>query len=140
MKGMFHRPDGLSRRPRQPDDPIMDDDKFDFDNWIDNLHGFIHMIQPLPVRQHTTLDRVQILSVEEDRGNQLDRELLYDDVPRNKRNEKEELRIEMVKEWHKTLRRPEGLTDTKYVAFIKFAMGFVIDKDRLWRKQSQGYH
>ena len=46
----------------------------------------------------------------------------------------------MVKEWHKTLGRPEGLTDTKYVAFIKFAMGFVVDKERLWRKHSQGFH
>ena len=95
------------------------------------------MIQPLPIRQCTTFNRVQIPSAEEDWGNQLDRELSYDDVPRN---EKEELRLEMVKEWHKMLGRPEGLTDTEYVAFIKFAIGFVIDKDRLWRKQSQGYH
>ena len=28
VKETFHRPDGLSRRPRQPDDPIMDDDDF----------------------------------------------------------------------------------------------------------------
>ena len=66
VKGTFHGPDGLSRRPRQPDDPIMDDDDFDFDDWIDNLHGFIHTIQPLPVRQRATIDGVQILSVEED--------------------------------------------------------------------------
>ena len=48
--------------------------------------------------------------------------------------------IEMVKGWHKTLGRPEGLTDAEYVAFIKFAMGFVVDKERLWRKHSQGFH
>ena len=70
----------------------------------------------------------------------MDRELSYDNVPRNERDEKEELRIEMVKEWHKTLGRPEGLTDTKYVAFIKFAMGFIVDKERLWQKHSQGHH
>ena len=90
----------------------MDDDNFDFDNWIDNLHGFIHMIQPLPIRQHATIDRVQILSVEEDCENQLDRELSYDNIPGNERDEKEEVRLEIVKEWHKTLERPEGLTDT----------------------------
>ena len=66
VKGTFHGPDGLSRHSRQPGDPIMDDDDFDFDDWIDNLHGFIHMIQPLPVRQCATIDGVQILSVEED--------------------------------------------------------------------------
>ena len=44
----------------------------------------------------------------------MDRELSYDDVPRNEKDEKEELRLEMVNEWHKTLGRPEGLTDTEY--------------------------
>ena len=126
VKGTFHRPDGLSRRPRQPDDPIMDDDDFDFDDWIDNLHGFIHMIQPLPVRQGATIDGVQILSVEEDCRNQLDEELSYDDIPRNEKDEKEEVRLEMVKEWHKTLGRPEGLSDVEYAAFIKFAEVFTV--------------
>ena len=140
VKGTFHGPDGLSRHPRQPDDPIMDNDDFDFNDWIDNLHGFIHIIQPLPIRQCMTINGVQILSVEEDRENQLDGELSYDNVPRNERDEKEELRIEMVKEWHKTLGRPAGLTDAKYMAFIKFAMGFIVDKERLWQKHSQGFH
>ena len=126
VKGTFHGPDGLSRCPGQPDDPIMDDD-----DWIDNLHRFIHMIQPLPIRQRATLDRVQILSVEEDHENQLDRELSYDNFPRNKKDEKEEVRLEMVKEWHKTLGRPEGLSDAEYMAFIKFAMGFIVDKEKL---------
>ena len=131
VKATFHRPDGLSRCPRQPDDPIIDDDHFDFNNWIDNLHGFIHVIQPLPIRQCAAIDGVQTLSVEEDHEHQLDQELSYDDLPRNMKDEKEELRIEMVKEWPKTLGRPEGLTDTEYAAFIKFAMGFVVDKERL---------
>ena len=93
VKGTFHRPDSLSRHPRQPDDPIMNDDDFDFGNWIDNLHGFIHMIQPLPIRQRATIDGVQILSVEEDCENQLDRELSYNNIPRNKKDEKEEVRL-----------------------------------------------
>ncbi|KAG6867524.1 hypothetical protein C0993_001640 [Termitomyces sp. T159_Od127] len=48
--GTFHRSDGLSRRPRQPGNPkpdLSDDDRFS--NWIDRLHGFIHLIQ-LPIR------------------------------------------------------------------------------------------
>ncbi|KAG6892680.1 hypothetical protein C0993_003254, partial [Termitomyces sp. T159_Od127] len=46
----FHGPDGLSRQPRQPGDPEPDlsDDK-EFSDWIDRLHGFIHLIQP-PIR------------------------------------------------------------------------------------------
>ena len=87
-----------------------------------------------------TINGVQILSVEEDHENQLDKELSYNDIPRNEKDEKEEVRLEMVNEWHKTLERPEGLSDTEYMAFIKFAMGFILDKERLWRKHSQGFH
>ena len=78
--------------------------------------------------------------MKEDHEHQSDRELLYDDVPRNKRDEKEDLRLEMLREWHKMLGRPEGLNDTEYAAFTQFAMGFVMNKDRLWQKHSQGYH
>ena len=46
VKGAVHGPDGLSRRPRQPDDPEEDEDD-EFDDWIDELHGFIHMLQPI---------------------------------------------------------------------------------------------
>ena len=138
VKGTFHGPDGLSRHPRQPDDPIMDNDDFDFDDWIDNPHRFIHMIQPLPIRQRTTIDRVQILSVEEDHENQLDGELSYDDIPRNEKDEKEELRLEMVKEWHKMLGRPEGLSElsTRHLlsllwvsSWTKIGFGRKIPKD-----------
>ena len=108
VKGTFHGPDGLSRHPKQPDDPVMDDNDFDFDNWIDNLHGFIHMIQPLPVRQRVMLGGVQILSVEVDHENHLDVELSYDNVPRDDKAKKEDLRFELVKEWHKTLKKARG--------------------------------
>jgi len=44
VPGAFHGPDGLSRRIPQPgDEPEPEDD---FDDWIDNLHGFMHMINP----------------------------------------------------------------------------------------------
>jgi RNase H-like domain found in reverse transcriptase len=48
VKGTFHGPDGLSRRPKQPLDPEIDADDFDFEDWVDCLHGFMHQIQPLP--------------------------------------------------------------------------------------------
>ena len=37
-----------------------------------------------------------------------------EDIPRNEKDEKEEVRLEMVKEWHKMLGRPEGLTRKDY--------------------------
>jgi hypothetical protein len=43
VPGSRHGPDGLSRRPRQPDDEDPQDTA-EFDDWIDNLHSFMHQI------------------------------------------------------------------------------------------------
>src|SRR5271154_2423497 len=42
----YHAPDGLSRRPQQPNDKDAEDDKEEFQDWIDRLHGFMHQINP----------------------------------------------------------------------------------------------
>ncbi len=45
VPGAFHGPDGLSRRRAQPgDNPEPEDD---FDDWIDQVHGFLHMMLPV---------------------------------------------------------------------------------------------
>ena len=46
VKGAVHGPNGLLCRPRQPDN-LEEDDDDEFDNWIDKLHGFMHMLQPI---------------------------------------------------------------------------------------------
>src|SRR5712691_4785181 len=47
VPGKLHGPDGLSRRPPQPGDLSDDDeDPDDLDDWVDNLYGFTHMINP----------------------------------------------------------------------------------------------
>ena len=47
VPGKQHGPDGLSRRPPQPGD-LSDDEEGpeDFDNWVDNLYGFAHLLNP----------------------------------------------------------------------------------------------
>src|SRR5713226_10336877 len=42
VPGTMHGPDGLSCRPPQIGDKVEQED--DFDDWIDNLYGFMHMI------------------------------------------------------------------------------------------------
>jgi len=46
----FHGPDGLSRRKPQPGDAPEAEDNFD--NWVDQVQGFLHMI--LPTSTHRT--------------------------------------------------------------------------------------
>jgi hypothetical protein len=45
VPGKFHGRDGLSRWCKQPGDHSEPDD--DFDDWIDQVHGFLHIILPL---------------------------------------------------------------------------------------------
>src|ERR1700734_4510736 len=46
VPGAHHGPDGLSRQRPQPGaDPDPEDD---FEDWINNVYGFIHFINPLP--------------------------------------------------------------------------------------------
>ena len=47
VKGTFHGPDGLLRHSRQLGDTPSEEENFDFEDWIDNLYGLLHVIQPL---------------------------------------------------------------------------------------------
>jgi hypothetical protein len=62
VKGLTHASDGLSRRPRQPDDLPHNPDE-EFDNWIDALYGFLHIIQPFPSRQSCTSSYLLIFAI-----------------------------------------------------------------------------
>ncbi len=44
VPGKQHGPDGLSRRPPQPEDIVLDEGVDTFDDWVDNLYGFVYMI------------------------------------------------------------------------------------------------
>ena len=54
-----HGPDGLSRRPRQPDDEVRDEEALDdeFDDWVDGFYGFLHAINPSPLADHSYKSR-----------------------------------------------------------------------------------
>ena len=118
----------------------MEEEDFNFEDWIDNLHGLLHVIQPLAGDHTKAILNGQI--VEEGRIEEISKEseISYDDVPRSEKAEQEDHRLGMVEKWHKDLERPEGLSDTKYATFVRYAMVFVLKAQRLWRKNSQGAH
>ena len=140
VKGMFYGPDGLSRRPRQPGDPGPVDDEDKFDNWIDQLHSFVHIIQPIGVQKSKDFAGAQILSLEEVENEQAMGEAQEEGIPRSNMAEKEDERVEKVKHWHQTLGRSQGFTDAEYILFMKYVTSFFLDGDRLWRKDSHGVH
>ncbi len=151
VPGAFHGPDGLSRRRAQPgDNPEPEDD---FDDWIDQVHGFLHMM--LPVSQSAfeqtpaTLHMLagSVVDADDADDDVYDRAHLhrirsdsYDTVPRTNQARSADDRTRLVQKWHADLHRPPDMTDAKYESFLRYCTEFFIDSDRLWRKDRKGEH
>ena len=79
VAGTHYSPDGLSHHPQQPKDAQVDN-KEEFSDWVDQLHGFVHQINPVttrpfPSHQHSTFT----LSSDFSKGE----EVTYNNVPRS---------------------------------------------------------
>ena len=165
-----HGPDGLSRRPRQLDDEIRDEEALDdeFDDWIDGLYGFMHAINPSPfvdmasqngpatvatfvkffvpmgsdsVRQSNDVVEVFTQSAGIFSNNVTDYEQLsYSKVPRSEAAKREEDRLDMVRQYLDDLKRPPDLDDKAFNSFVRYVLRFFSKNSKLWRKDSQGMH
>src|SRR6201996_1396778 len=149
VPGKVHGPDGLSRRPPQPDNDSegeeSDEDAEDFEDWIDNLYGFVHMVNHA-VAAPKTEQFLMTLALEKTMAHlyvvpdpQIN-EPNYDIIPWSEAAVKAETRLEMVHEWLTFLERPEGLSDQEHVWLICFAAWFFLDDHILWKRDLQGAH
>ncbi|ETW83218.1 hypothetical protein HETIRDRAFT_315669 [Heterobasidion irregulare TC 32-1] len=144
VPGTSHGPDGLSRRPPQPSDRPEPED--DFDDWIDNLYGFLHQINnTFPTSNSTSTTAIFTSSLvgdpltdtdSDDEGPTID----YSDIPRSQKALEAEERLWLVHDWHRTLVRPPSLSDSEYATFLRYCTEFFIAADKLWRKDSHGRH
>jgi len=128
VPGTHHGPDGLSRRRPQPDDEPEPED--DFDDWIDEVNGFIHMINPLPrtTPSLTEAPPITIFVSEVDREESPEPESSinndqigstnYDMVPRTDAAIHAEHRILQVQQWLQTLERPPDMSDSEFKTFM----------------------
>lgn len=150
VPGSCHGPDGLSRRrPQLKDTEEKEDD--DFEDWIDRVNGFMHMISVPSVRP---TDQPPVLIYVTDTmenpsspGNPVSSavENIPDDesyaiVPRSETARKADERVVKVREWHETLKRPDAMSDADYESFLRYCTEFFVSSDRLWRKDSKGEH
>ncbi len=145
VPGSFHGPDGLSRRRRQSDDEEEANDD-SFDDWVDQVNGFLHMIST-PTDRRIEQPPITIyvseaaIDTETDRSNDnaIDDES-YAMVPRTDAAKKADDRNIMVKEWHDTLVRPSNMKDSEYETFLKYCTEFFVAAKKLWRKDHRGEH
>ena len=146
VPGSFHGPDGLSHRRSQPGDHSEAED--DFDDWIDQVYGFLHKILLLANRSgeqppaiiHILTGLIGEQETDEFVRTTMSQPHIYNAVPRTDQAQKADDRICQVLQWHKTLQRPPNMTDAEYEAFLHYCTEFFVDKDRLWRKDRKGEH
>jgi hypothetical protein len=149
VPGTHHGPDGLSRQRPQPGDEEEPQD--DFEDWIDNVNGFIHLINPHPSHSdyitttppitshifHQDLDSAPI-ALEDTSGT--DNSNPYSIIPRSESATNADKKLIKVKEWLETLQRPEDMSNAQYKTFMRYCTEFVIASDKLWRKDPTGKH
>ena len=154
VPGAHHGPDGLSRRTPQPGDKEEPAD--DFDDWVDNVNGFLHHINPLPsynstIRQPITTsppitiyvgqnEREDSEEPEDEQEDVTEMQEPYSIVPRTELAVKADERLIEVQHWLETLDRPTGMKDAEYKTFMRYCMEFFVFNNRLWRKNAKGQH
>ncbi len=150
VPGSFHGPDGLSRRRHQSGDLEEIDDEH-FDDWVDQVNGFMHMIstttsrkieQP-PITIYITGVAIPNSAEQEDQGVEEveeDSNDPYEVVPRIEAARNADKRVVKVCKWHETLERPANLSESEYATFLRYCVEFFIASKKLWKKDHKGEH
>jgi hypothetical protein len=140
VPGTHHGPDGMSRRHPQPgDEPNPPDD---IDDWIDELYGFMHMINTdFPISQSQSrvaifVSEVADITLPSDEGAIAS----YSDVPRTVKAQLDDDRLVLVRKWLEDLQRPTDHSDSEYKSFVRYCMMFFLHAGKLWRKDTQQRH
>ena len=146
VPGKIHGPDGLSRRPPQPGDLSDEDDPDDFDDWVDNLYGFVHLLNPSTPATHSAN---LLYSFANEQATQLPSNIieLMDDMstdtyaaPRTKAATLADRRLEKAHDWLISMERPDGITDHEFSLIIRYAANFFVSDGILWKRDPQGIH
>ena len=123
VPGSHHTPNGLSRRQPQPGDKEEPEDNFE--DWIDNINGFLHFLNPHPSYIKYITHTLPITSyihsysntaVEEQLAKQKKEEqnntTPYSIIPQRDSAIALDHKLEEVKKWLETLKRPPNLSNT----------------------------
>ena len=137
--------DGLSRRPRDPNDPPADDPA-ELEDWIDTNAGFFIELHSQP----STYDPCPPLSFcrnapsvlhasssppSEPSPSELNTEVA---IPRTAKALLREEKLAKIRLFLSTLERPSGLSDEEYRLFIRQAMDYFALEGQLFRKVRDG--
>jgi hypothetical protein len=134
VPGMHHTPNGLSRWKPQPGDKEEPED--DFEDWINNINGFVHFLNPHPsISNYTTLTSPIALYVTSDPATtintpkvnqQKDKTTIpYSIIPRSDSAIELDRQLKKVQTWLETLECLSNLTDSEYKTFMQYCTEFI---------------
>ena len=108
----------------------------EFDDWVDQVYGFMHLLNPLkPKVPCPGASPTYISDTVADKP-----PLTYDLFPRSNRSHRADDHLRRVRAWFETTECPPGLTNTTYAAFLQYTKYFFQVNGRLWRRDPQGHH
>ena len=132
VPGERHGPDGLSRRPPQPGDPVIpedDDDENPLGPCFLTMHFWAHFRRISP-------------SVSAFSNSEADEEpsISYAQVPRSRKAQDADLKLSHIPHFLETFETPPGLSEKALQAFVRFATQFFLFEGRLWKRDGSGAH
>jgi len=149
VPGKVHGPDGLSRRPPQPGDldEEDEDEAENFDDWVDNLYGFMHLLNP-STSAPTSVNMIRLFASQEsvishpdptEAGADRYLDIPYT-APRSEAALLAEKRLALALEWLMSVRRPTGISDHEFSVTVRYSNDFFVLNGTLWKRDPQGAH
>ncbi|THH09433.1 hypothetical protein EW146_g8685, partial [Bondarzewia mesenterica] len=115
----------------------------DFDDWIDNIYGSLHLINSPSTSSPTAILPTYPNNIAIDAAPQDTTPISaisYSDVPCSDNDHTADRCLEQVRDWHKSMEHPSTLFDAEYTTFLCYCIKFFITSDKLWCKDSHGRH
>ncbi len=125
VPGTQHGPDGLSRRPPHPGDLSDKENPEDFNDWVDNLYGFIHLLNP-PAPSSASFQLLCALTTEQVQpqpktvsdANRTDPPIQYYQIPRSGKATFADKRLEAAHNWLVHFEQPSNVDHHEYNLII----------------------
>jgi len=147
VPGILHGPDGLSRRPSQLDDAPDEEDGEEFEDWINQVYGFVQHINPHPTvylplssTSLSTLVQSEIVEPTVPSNRIILEEATYEDVPRSDDAIAEDVRVNAMRLWLASRERPPDLDDKQLQSFVRYTASFFLHNGVLWHRSEHGAH
>jgi hypothetical protein len=148
IPGKQHGPNGLSCRPLQikdNNDNNTSKDPESFNDWVDNLYGFVHLVNLTTTAPHTSqfLHIFASACIDDTDNPQPPKQepaLDYNIILRTANTAFADKRLEMVHNWLTFFNQLGDISDRNYDLLTHYTVGFFIDNAGMWQHNNHSAH